>query len=223
MSNNLRRDHKKYQTHNFSIVILLLAFSCVSILSFEANSKVLKIFIYKTPSGGMSFSDKEPFGVSFSYYRADCYACQPDSLLNWRKVKLYFHRYKQSINDAAANYGIDPAFVRAVIHAESHFNPKAISKQGAQGLMQLMPATAKSLGVKNAFAAAENIQGGVKHLARLLKKYRGDMKLASAAYNAGEGAVKKYGGIPPFKETEVYVERVNILQQRYDRFAHLSK
>lgn len=223
MSSNLRRDHKKYQRHNFSIVILLLAFSCVSILSFKANSKALKIFTYKTASGGMSFSDKEPFGVAFSYYRADCYACQPDSLLNWRKVKLYFHPYKQTINDAAANHGIDPAFVRAVIHAESHFNPKAISKQGAQGLMQLMPATAKSLGVKNAFAAAENIQGGVKHLARLLKKYRGDMKLASAAYNAGEGAVKKYGGIPPFKETEVYVERVNILQQRYDRFAHLSK
>lgn len=223
MSSNLRRDHKEYQTHNFSIVILLLAFSCVSILSFKANSKALKIFTYKTASGGMSFSDKEPFGVAFSYYRADCYACQPDSLLNWRKVKLYFHPYKQTINDAAANHGIDPAFVRAVIHAESHFNPKAISKQGAQGLMQLMPATAKSLGVKNAFAAAENIQGGVKHLARLLKKYRGDMKLASAAYNAGEGAVKKYGGIPPFKETEVYVERVNILQQRYDRFAHLSK
>jgi soluble lytic murein transglycosylase-like protein len=223
MSSNLRRDHKEYQKHNFSIVILLLAFSCVSILSFKANSKALKIFTYKTASGGMSFSDKEPFGVAFSYYRADCYACQPDSLLNWRKVKLYFHPYKQTINDAAANHGIDPAFVRAVIHAESHFNPKAISKQGAQGLMQLMPATAKSLGVKNAFAAAENIQGGVKHLARLLKKYRGDMKLASAAYNAGEGAVKKYGGIPPFKETEVYVERVNILQQRYDRFAHLSK
>ncbi len=223
MSSNLRRDHKEYQTHNFSIVILLLAFICVSILSFKANSKALKIFTYKTASGGMSFSDKEPFGVAFSYYRADCYACQPDSLLNWRKVKLYFHPYKQTINDAAANHGIDPAFVRAVIHAESHFNPKAISKQGAQGLMQLMPATAKSLGVKNAFAAAENIQGGVKHLARLLKKYRGDMKLASAAYNAGEGAVKKYGGIPPFKETEVYVERVNILQQRYDRFAHLSK
>ena len=223
MSSNLRRDHKKYQKHNFSIVILLLAFGCVSILSFKANSKALKIFTYKTASGGMSFSDKEPFGVAFSYYRADCYACQPDSLLNWRKVKLYFHPYKQTINDAAANHGIDPAFVRAVIHAESHFNPKAISKQGAQGLMQLMPATAKSLGVKNAFAAAENIQGGVKHLARLLKKYRGDMKLASAAYNAGEGAVKKYGGIPPFKETEVYVERVNILQQRYDRFAHLSR
>jgi soluble lytic murein transglycosylase-like protein len=223
MSSNLRRDNKKYQKHNFSIVILLLAFSCVSILSFKANSKALKIFTYKTASGGMSFSDKEPFGVAFSYYRADCYACQPDSLLNWRKVKLYFHPYKQTINDAAANHGIDPAFVRAVIHAESHFNPKAISKQGAQGLMQLMPATAKSLGVKNALAAKENIQGGVKHLARLLKKYRGDMTLASAAYNAGEGAVKKYGGIPPYKETEVYVERVNILQQRYDRFAHLSE
>jgi soluble lytic murein transglycosylase-like protein len=219
MSSNLRRNHKKWQGHFF---ILLLAFSGLFILSFKASGKAVKIFTYKTASGGMSFSDKEPLGVAFSYYRVDCYACQPDSLLNWRKVKLYFHPFKQTINDAATNHGVDPAYVRAVIHAESHFNPKAISKQGAQGLMQLMPATAKSLGVKDAFVAKQNIQGGVKHLARLLKKYRGDMTLASAAYNAGEGAVKKYGGIPPFKETEVYVERVNILQQRYDRFAHLS-
>ena len=120
-------------------------------------------------------------------------------------------------------YDIDPAFVRAVIHAESHFNPQAVSKQGAQGLMQLMPATAKELGVRNSLSAHQNIKGGVKHLARLLRKYKGDNKLASAAYNAGEGAVKRHGGIPPYKETQVYVERVGILHQRYGRFSHLNK
>ena len=110
---------------------------------------------------------------------------------------------------------IDPAFIRAIIHAESHFDRHAISKQGAQGLMQLMPSTAQSLGVKNALVAKQNIEGGVKHLARLLKKYNGNRQLASAAYNAGEGAVKKFSGIPPFAETQVYVERVEILHRRY--------
>jgi soluble lytic murein transglycosylase-like protein len=89
--------------------------------------------------------------------------------------------------------------------------------------MQLMPATAKELGVRNSLSAQQNIKGGVKHLARLLKKYKGDNKLASAAYNAGEGAVKRHGGIPPYKETQVYVERVGILHQRYGRFSHLNK
>jgi soluble lytic murein transglycosylase-like protein len=223
MGSNLKCINKISREYNLNIIGLLLACVVLPLVSYEVNSKAVKIFTYKTASGGMSFSDKEPAGVTFSYYRLDCYACQPDSLVNWRKVKLYFNPFKKTINTAAADYGVDPAYVRAVIHAESHFNPKAISKQGAQGLMQLMPATAKSLGVKDAFVAKQNIQGGVKHLARLLKKYRGDMTLASAAYNAGEGAVRKYGGIPPYKETEVYVERVNILQQRYERFAHLSK
>jgi len=118
-------------------------------------------------------------------------------------------------------YNVDPAYVRAIIHAESHFNHKAISKQGAQGLMQLMPATAKELGVINPFIAHENINGGVKHLAKLLTLYQGSNRLTSAAYNAGEGAVKRYSGIPPYAETEVYVERVAILHQRYRKAANL--
>ncbi|TYK67441.1 lytic transglycosylase domain-containing protein [Colwellia echini] len=168
----------------------------------------------------MSFSDIEPMEVEFTVYRMDCYACEVDSLIDWRKAKLYLTPYQSEINQSALKYGIDPAYVRAVIHAESHFNYQAISKQGAQGLMQLMPATALELGVKNSFSAQQNIIGGVKHLSRLLKKYNGDNKLASAAYNAGEGAVKRYGGIPPYKETQVYVERVGILHKRYGRFSY---
>ncbi|WP_300497719.1 lytic transglycosylase domain-containing protein, partial [uncultured Methylophaga sp.] len=105
--------------------------------------------------------------------------------------------------------------VRAVIHAESAFNAKALSKKGAQGLMQLMPGTAKDLGVTNAFDVQQNIEGGVKYLAGLLNTFDGDIKLATAAYNAGPGAVKRFKGIPPYAETEVYVERVGILHQRY--------
>ncbi len=199
----------------FFILITSVSFSN----AFE--KKAANIYTYKSSSGITSFSDIEPLDVDFSRYRLDCYACEVDSLIDWRKAKLYLQPYKNDINHAALKYGVDPAFVRAVIHAESHFNAQAVSKQGAQGLMQLMPATARELGVKNSLSAQQNIKGGVKHLARLLRKYKGDNKLASAAYNAGEGAVKRHGGIPPYKETQVYVERVGILHQRYGRFSHL--
>ena len=189
----------------------------------HAEGQATKIYTYKTSAGVTSFSDIEPIGIAFRRYRMDCYACKVDSLIDWRRSKLYVSLYKEDVSQAALKYGVDPAYIRAIIHAESHFNPQAVSKQGAQGLMQLMPATAQALGVSNALIAKQNIQGGVKHLSRLLKKYHGDNKLASAAYNAGEGAVKKYGGIPPYDETQVYVERVEILHHRYGRFSHQTK
>jgi soluble lytic murein transglycosylase-like protein len=205
----------------YSVSLLFVLANIVSYCN-ASEKKSASIYTYKSTSGVTSFSDIEPMHVNFSRYRFDCYACEVDSLIDWRKAKLYLQPYKYDINQAALRYGVDPAFVRAVIHAESHFNAQAVSKQGAQGLMQLMPATAKELGVKNSLSAQQNIKGGVKHLARLLKKYNGDNKLASAAYNAGEGAVKRYGGIPPYKETEVYVERVGILHKRYGRFSHIN-
>lgn len=164
-----------------------------------------------------SFSDMEPIDRHFTKIIVGCYACQVDSTVDWYKTKLYLSEFRQHIRQAALTHNVDPAFVRAIIHAESHFNKQAISKQGAQGLMQLMPETAQSLGVINVFVAKENINGGVKHLAHLLKKYNGNKELVAAAYNAGEGAVKKYGGIPPYAETKVYVERVDILHRRYQR------
>lgn len=187
-----------------------------------ATDKAANIYTYKSSAGVTSFSDIEPIGISFKRYRMDCYACKVDSLIDWRHSKLYLSLYKNEVNQAALKYGVDAAYIRAIIHAESHFNPQAVSKQGAQGLMQLMPATAQDLGVTNSLNAQQNIKGGVKHLSRLLKKYNGDNKLASAAYNAGEGAVKKYSGIPPYEETQVYVERVEILHHRYGRFSHVT-
>lgn len=114
----------------------------------------------------------------------------------------------QLIEEYSAKNGLDSAFVKAVIKQESGFNPKATSHCGAQGLMQLMPGTAKGLGVTNSLDAEQNVRGGTKMLANLLKTYGGNKELALAAYNAGGGAVKKYGGIPPYAETQRYVKNV---------------
>lgn len=110
--------------------------------------------------------------------------------------------------EAAQLYGLDVNFLKAIGKAESGFNAQAVSSAGAQGVMQLMPATARSLGVEDSFDARSNIMGGAKYIAGLLERYQGDKVLALSAYNAGSGNVDKYGGVPPFKETQNYVQKV---------------
>lgn len=177
-----------------------------------------KTIIYKSLSNdgeSFSFSDQRPINGDFEVLAYDCYACNPTSKINWHTISLNKADYADTVKAMAKKYKVDAALVRAVIHAESAFNSKALSKKGAQGLMQLMPGTAKDLGVTNAFDIQQNIEGGVKYLAGLLKIFDGNIQLATAAYNAGPGAVKRFNGIPPYAETEVYVERVGILHQRY--------
>ncbi len=120
------------------------------------------------------------------------------------------------VKEKAGKYNLDQSLLKAVIKAESGFNSKAVSPAGAAGLMQLMPGTARGLGVNDVFDANQNIEGGAKYLKGLLDRFDGDKKLALAAYNAGPNAVKKYGGIPPYRETQAYVKRVLDYEKNYN-------
>jgi hypothetical protein len=172
--------------------------------------------IYKYKVGGItSFSDIPPNRGHFVVWSPSCFACDVGSTVDWHLTRLHVDEFSDFIAQASKKYSVDPALVRAVIHAESGFNPKAKSHKGALGLMQLMPATARDLGVFDASVPSKNIYGGVQYLAGLLKRFDGDVGLAAAAYNAGPQAVARYAGIPPFAETRVYVQRVKILHQRY--------
>lgn len=152
--------------------------------------------------------------VLFTYI-ATCVACDVHSTIDWAHTPLRLAAYRDEIARAAADSGVDGGLLRAVIHAESAFNRYAVSRKGAQGLMQLMPGTASEVGVADAFDPAQNIRGGAQYLARLLKTFHGDERLAAAAFNAGAAAVRKYGDVPPYDETQVYVQRVVLLARRY--------
>jgi len=137
--------------------------------------------------------------------------------LNSRRRQLY----DNYIRDASRSYQIDPALVKAVIHVESDFNPLAVSPKGARGLMQLMPQTAARYQQKDLFSPMANIDVGTRHLAVLIQRYPQDIRLALAAYNAGEHNVDLYKGIPPFRETRDYVKKVLKYRDRYQAYASL--
>jgi len=130
-------------------------------------------------------------------------------------------KFNDIIIRASRRYKVEPEIIKAIIRAESSFNPKAVSNKGAMGLMQLMPITAKELGVKDAFNPEHNINGGVRYFRKLLRRYKGNVKLALAAYNAGALRVKQYNGVPPFKATRIYIEKVikyyNHYKEQIDR------
>lgn len=127
------------------------------------------------------------------------------------------------IRAVAVRYEIPPILVAAIVEAESDFNPRAVSRRGARGLMQLMPRTASSLQVSDVFDPYENIEGGVRHLRRLMDRYHGNLPLVLAAYNAGEQAVTVYGGVPPYPETRRYVDRILRRIGRADLLPRVSR
>ena len=181
-------------------------------------------YAFVDENGVRNYSSKRPSGVAnvtvtrteFPIFAMDtCYACGLTAGVNFGSVRLNTQAYQSEIQLAARQHGVDEALVRAIIHAESAFRANARSNKGAQGLMQLIPATASRFGVSDPYDPAQNISGGVQYLAWLLKRYRQDTTLAAAAYNAGEGAVDRNGGVPPYAETRLYVQRVAQLLERY--------
>ena len=194
------------------------------VASTGATPRVVRgqVYSFMDANGVRNYTSVRPAGlpaasvrtINYSYIEK-CYACGVMPGLNFRTLRLNTVAFQDEIRTAAREHGVDEAVVRAIIHAESAFNPRALSRVGAQGLMQLMPATASRFGVANAFDATQNIRGGVQYLAWLLKRFNGNLTLAAAGYNAGEGAVDKYGGVPPYGETQRYVQRVGVLAERY--------
>lgn len=180
------------------------------------------IYVYRENDGTIRFTNKKPAEtqkVEVFAGRTGSYARYTYSPIRYKSsYKLSPHvavaKYESFIKRASKLNNVDANLIKAVIHAESAFNPRAISPKGAMGLMQLMPSTARMMGVK-AFDPEDNVYGGSKLLAKLIKKYSGNLTHALAAYNAGEVAVEKYGGVPPYDETRTYVKRVLSLRSQY--------
>ncbi len=164
-------------------------------------------------NGSISFTDSPPSTDTFSLFDVD----GPPPQVKYVTTRNFpnLDKYDNLIMGSATQYGVESALVKAVVLAESGMNPDAVSRTGAQGLMQLMPPTAKELGVINAFDPAECIDGGTRYLAKMLVIFSGDHQLAVAAYNAGPTRVKRIGRIPDIEETQTYVKRVMALYRLF--------
>ena len=195
----------------------LLSYTLVSLmtLAFASFAFSAAIYKYRDRKGVINYTNVMPKGITPQIVMVYCPACDPTSKVDFSQVRLKTTDFSPHIKAAIAKNPVDEALVRAIIQAESAYNPYALSKAGAQGLMQLMPGTAAQYGVSDSYDAQQNINGGVAYLRFLLDMFDGDVRLASAAYNAGENNVLKYAGVPPFAETQVYVQRVGQLYLRY--------
>jgi len=149
-------------------------------------------------------------GIIFMYAISLVYGQHMQSVTGIKEV-----RFSDEITTASRLHDIHPALITAVIHAESNFNPRARSYAGAKGLMQINPPTQRYLRLKNIYDPSQNIEAGARYLKELLKTFNGNLMFALAAYNAGPGAVRKYGGIPPYRETRAYVKKVMAYYNQY--------
>jgi len=180
--------------------------------AFPASADIYK---YVDDEGVMHFTDA-PTDRRFKVFMRDL---KKDRQLrtNFKLSACYRNpdEFEPIIQSLASEYGVDKSLVKAVIHAESGYNPNAVSSKGAQGLMQLMPKTAQGLKVNNSFDPKDNIRGGIRYLRFLLDTFKGDVTLALAAYNAGLSRVSQYGGVPPYQETRNYISKVLAYQKSY--------
>jgi len=168
-----------------------------------AGTAAAEVFRFVAPDGTVHFTN----APTDPRYKRQGLVTQTPLVFTSRPV-VRVPQYDREISEASERYGIPEPLIRAVIRVESGFNPRAVSRKGARGLMQLMPETAALLGVSDSFNPRENIDAGVRHLKGLVERFGDDMRIVLAAYNAGEGAVISHGGVPPYPETRQYVSRV---------------
>ena len=196
-----------------AIILFLCALFCL----LHADRVLADIYKYTDAKGVVHYTNIKPASRrDYKTFTFPCYASDPTCHdVDWEQVPLNTSKFRDEIRIAASRYSIDESLIRAIIHAESAYQPDALSPKGAQGLMQLMPAMQEELQIQNPYHPESNIEGGTYHLSRILKQFDGNVELAAAAYNAGAGAVKRYDGVPPYTETREYVKRVQILYRRY--------
>jgi soluble lytic murein transglycosylase-like protein len=184
------------------LILSSVAIAAISLVAPSAASA--QLYSWRDATGVLVVSNRPQNGTARTYVVASAQGVRSTTRVSSRKSEPF----EQLISTHATSQGISADLVRAVIQAESAFNPFARSVKGAMGLMQLMPATASEYGVANAYNPAENIRAGVTYLKSLLTRYSGNEELALAAYNAGPGAVEKYGAVPPYRETRNYVAKI---------------
>lgn len=197
----------------------LLAAVTAALLFLTSGALSAQVYKFVDENGVVNYTNiAPPSNYQFQTLKFPCYAADPKCRsVSWEKVALNTRSFDEEIRSAASLNAVETSLIRAIIHAESAYQTDAVSPKGAQGLMQLMPATQQTLDVVDPFDPAENIAGGARHLSDLLKAFDGDIALTAAAYNAGAGAVQKYQGVPPYEETREYVRRVKILHRRYSQ------
>lgn len=186
----------------------------VCALSGAAGRASGEIYMYRDRQGTLHFSNA-PSSPGYRQFLPEYRSSKLPPFGGSARVRRRL--FDGIIRDSADRYGVELALVKAVIHVESDFVPQARSPKGALGLMQLMPATARQYGVWRAFDPQENVEAGVKHLRLLLDRYGGNVRFALAAYNAGAEAVERYGGVPPYRETTDYLDRVLYYRRQYLR------
>ncbi|MGK7294329.1 MAG: transglycosylase SLT domain-containing protein [Candidatus Wenzhouxiangella sp. M2_3B_020] len=174
-----------------------------------------QVYRYVDENGVTVLTDVKPDARRYADVRnVGCYGTCIRGV-DWRATPLRFDDFRAEVRAASEMHDVDEALVRAIMHAESWFDPGAVSHAGAEGLMQLMPETQRRFGVEDPFDPVANISAGVAYLAELLGRYGENWELAVAAYNAGPTAVDEYGGVPPYSETREYLRRIRILRARY--------
>lgn len=173
--------------------------------------------LYRLPQAGVPIYSTRPLpgALAVPKYSIDAQLASPAHAGLGGVGKPRLDAFAEAFRAAAKAHRVDDAWLRAIAHAESGFDPNAVSPKGAQGVMQLMPELAREYGVRDPFSAQQSIDAGARHLRSLLHRYQGDLTLAAAAYNAGIGAVARYGDVPPYRETQEYVRKVRALHARY--------